>query len=122
MNPPGAGGSYPGDIPDRGATVWGRPLDWILPTPVPARYRLVPDGERRWRGIGAVHLWLLGFTARKAWVAALSDDPVTVGHLRDEVAPDVDECRLAVGVLRRRLMAARDHQDMLSGRTAMQAR
>jgi len=79
---------------------------------------LVPDGERRWRGIGAVHLWLLGFTARRAWVAALSDDPVTVGHLRDEVARDVDEQRLAVGVLRRRLMAARDHDDVISGRTA----
>ncbi len=87
----------PVDVPGDGGSVWGQPLDCSLPAPVPARYRLVPDGERRWRGIGAIHLWLLGFNARQAWVSALADDPVTVGHLRDEVA-----------------------QDMLSGRTAMQ--
>lgn len=45
---------------DPTGTIWGYPLSDLLPTPVPARYRLVPPEERRWRGIGALHLWLVG--------------------------------------------------------------
>jgi hypothetical protein len=84
--------------------VFGTPLRWLLPRPIPYRYALLEPEERDWRGRAALRLWLLGYSVRTAWLHALSEDPEWSHHLRYERVESVDDRLLPGEVLRRRLM------------------
>ena len=61
-------------------------IDDLVPEPVPSRYILLDPPERDWRGRACIVLWLLGFSARSAWLFALSTDTGWSADLRDVVA------------------------------------
>lgn len=80
-------------------------IDELIPGPVPSAYRLLNAGEREWRGRACIVLWLTGFSSASAWRMALSRDEGWSAYLRADLPPCATES-LAIGVLRKRLMAA----------------
>jgi len=85
----------------------------LVPAPIPARWSAHDGQERYWRARTAINLWLIGFSHRAAWSAALSTDPDWVAYMRDGFTSLSDD-RLYVLVLQRRLATIRDAEAVSS--------
>lgn len=83
-------------------------ISGLLPQPIPASFSLLSASDRAQRGRYAMLLWLLGFTPRTAWLFALS--PVAPQPVGDPLITPAADHWLLSECLRRRLVAAREHE------------
>lgn len=60
-----------------------RNVHHLLPRPVPALLYTQSSEERAWRSRAALGLWLIGFSAERAWRLALSNDSAWSAYIRE---------------------------------------